>query len=76
MTVIELEKSLKEICVPEDLYSIMIGGLPNEKLCIVKNDKWEVYYSERGKKTGMKLFETEADACEYFLKKVKKYGIK
>ena len=40
----------------------MTGGLPNEKLCIVKEDKWQVYYSERGNKSGLKIFETETEA--------------
>lgn len=60
--------------IPEDLYSIMTGGLPNEKLCIVKEDKWQVYYSERGRKSGLKTFETEAEACEYFFRKIKRYA--
>lgn len=28
---------------------------------------WEVYYSERGSKTGLQVFPTEAAACAYFL---------
>lgn len=75
MTVIELEEKLDEIGVPKDLYSIMVGGLPNEKLCIIKTEQWEIYYSERGHKVGMKKFETETEACEYFYKKMKRYGI-
>lgn len=71
MKVIELEKILLEWSIPENLYSIMIGGLPNERLCLVKpsDEIWEVYYSERGRKSGVKLFKTEEEACEYFLKK-------
>ena len=48
MTVEQLEKELEMMEVPQELYSIMVGGLPNEKLCIAKEDKWQVYYSERG----------------------------
>lgn len=59
-----------------DLYSIMTGGLPNENLCIVKDGKWQVYYSERGNKSGLKIFETETEACEYFLHKIKRYATK
>ena len=55
---------------------IMTGGLPNEKLCIVKEDKWQVYYSERGNKSGLKIFETETEACEYFLGEIKRYATK
>ena len=76
MTVAQLEKELKMMGIPKELYSIMVGGLPNEKLCIVKEDTWQVYYSERGNKSGLKIFETESDACEYFLRKMKRYAIK
>ena len=76
MTIIELESILVRMGISSDLYSIMIGGLPNEKLCIVKEDKWQVYYSERGNKSGLKIFETETEACEYFLCKIKRYAIK
>ena len=76
MTAAELVLELKKIGVPEDLYSIMIGGLPNEKMCIVKEGNWQVYYSERGNKVGLKLFETETEACEYFLRKLKRYATK
>ncbi len=65
---------LNEFRVPEDLYSIRVGGLPNEKLCIVKEDKWQIYYSERGRKTGLKEFKSESEACEYFLEKMKRYA--
>jgi|LFRM01.1.fsa_nt_gb hypothetical protein len=52
--------------IPSDSYSL-VGGLPNEALCINNNGKqWEVYYSERGNKTNLKIFNSENDACEYF----------
>ena len=54
----------------------MIGGFPNEKLCIVKEESWQVYYSERGHKSGLKIFETEAEACEFFYRKMKRYATK
>ena len=52
MTVAQLEKELEMMEIPNELYSIMVGGLPNEKLCLVKEDTWQVYYSERGNKSG------------------------
>lgn len=58
-------KLLKEN-IPEDLYSLE-GGLPNEAYCLNQNrDIWEVYYSERGKKTELKTFTSEDEACVYF----------
>ncbi|MBN9647735.1 hypothetical protein J0L31_12120 [Terrisporobacter glycolicus] len=66
MTRNELKIQLIRSHVPEDAYSLN-GGLPNEKYClnylIVK--KWQVYYSERGVKTGLKEFDSEDEACNY-----------
>lgn len=76
MTILELEENLETLGVPKDLYSIMKGGLPNEQLCIVKEDLWQVYYSERGHRSGLKEFETEFEACEYFFRKIKRYAKK
>lgn len=74
MTVEELKKRLDAIGVPEDLYSLLIGGFPNEAWCLIKNeDGWEVYYSERGNKRGARQFKSESDACDYLDKKVRKY---
>ena len=75
MNVSELEKELKALGVPSDYYSILLGGTPNECLCLVKtnSETWQVYYSERGEKNGIREFETEQDACLYMLKKLKKY---
>ena len=77
MTIMELKRILLEWEVQENLYSIMVGGLPNERLCLVKNSdkKWEIYYSERGRKSGLKLFESEEEACEYFLRKMSRYKL-
>lgn len=77
MTIIELEKALEEINVPKNAYSILTGGLPNEQLCIVYEENvWKVYYSERGRKSDLKEFNNEKDACEYFFNKLKKYALK
>ncbi|MNJ72281.1 hypothetical protein D3C77_689120 [compost metagenome] len=75
MKIKELEQKLIEINVPEDVYSILKGGHPNEQYCINRDgDNWEFYYSERGNKTGLKMFNDEDAACEYFYKKVAKYA--
>jgi len=70
MTILDLTESLNKLGISKDLYSIMRGGLPNEQLCIAKEELWLVYYSERGRKSGLKEFQTESEACEYFLKKL------
>jgi hypothetical protein len=66
MTLAELATKLSNSSVPKDAYSLS-GGLPNEAYCIEQSDgKWHVYYSERGSQTGLKIFDTEQAACDYF----------
>lgn len=49
-------------------YYSLEGGLPNEKLCLnYEKEKWIVYYSERGIRTGIQYFDNEDDACDYVL---------
>ncbi|WBW95945.1 hypothetical protein [Oceanirhabdus sp. W0125-5] len=68
----ELNKKLKILGIPSDAYST-VGGLPNEAYCIGNNEgKWEIYYSERGNKTGGKSFASEEEACEQFLSCMKR----
>ena len=74
MTIEQLKNKLEEAGISEDSYSIMTGGLPNEKFCIAKDETWQVYYSERGKRTGLRAFKTEEEACEYLYKKLVRYS--
>lgn len=68
----QLESILLMNKVPKDLYSLN-GGLPNEAYCIEKeNDKWQVYYSERGIKANIEYFESEEEACKCLLREIKK----
>lgn len=61
-----LEQKLISLGVPSHMYSLH-DGLPNEAYCLNKNNRfWEVYYSERGIKSGVKQFDSEEEACEYF----------
>lgn len=74
MTIHELENKLAEKGVPENMYSLLISELPNEAYCLIKKDDgWEVYYSERGKKRSMKQFAGESEACEHMYEKLRKY---
>ena len=66
MNLTELKIKLQEIGISELAYSFA-GGLPNEAYCLTKTDSgWEIYYSERGNKNGLKKFVNEQDACDYF----------
>ena len=76
MRITDLEKLLKAIGIPEHAYSLK-GGLPNEAFCISEySNMWEIYYSERGIKTGLKKFSNESDACDYFFSWIKRILIK
>jgi len=67
-----LKAELEQLNIPKGVYSLT-GGLPNESYCIAQKDnKREVYYSERGSKSSLKTFENENTACEYFLALMKK----
>ncbi|TKC16834.1 hypothetical protein [Robertmurraya kyonggiensis] len=62
----ELELRLISERIRRDVYSLE-GGLPNEAYCISQtNGIWEVYYSERGSKSGLKVFRKEEEACQHF----------
>lgn len=66
MTKTELENELKKSGVNPKYYSLY-EGLPNETYCLNNVEgEWEVCYSERGNKNGLKKFESESLAFEYF----------
>lgn len=68
----DLKKIMQNNRVPSDLYSLN-GGFPSESYCLNEvNNNWEVYYSERGVKSGIVNFDNESEACEYFLKEIGK----
>lgn len=71
MKVSNLNEKLIEMGVTSKVYSINSVEYPNEAYSIFWNgSEWEVYYSERGKKRGIKKFKDESEACEHFLKQI------
>ena len=74
MNITELRNKIFELGISDELYSILQGGLPNEKLCLVKEESWKIYYSEHGKRTGEKTYDSEEEACEAFFRKIKRYS--
>ncbi len=61
----ELTFKLAQAGVRSDVYCLD-GGLPSEAYCLNRTPEgWEVYYSERGVKTDLRLFDKEEDACSY-----------
>jgi hypothetical protein len=64
----ELANKLQEKGINPNSYCLD-GGLPNEAYCLNNSaNGWEVYYSERGDKSGLKIFQNESDACIYLYK--------
>lgn len=65
MTIQELHKTLSHLGVPDFYYNISGMGRDDERVCLLKKeDKWIVFYGERGHKTGLVQYESEAEACE------------
>ena len=72
MNIRELKEIFEGQRIPKDLYSLS-GGLPNESYCIEQvKGQWAVYYSERGIRSNLELFDTEEDACLYLYECVKR----
>jgi hypothetical protein len=72
MTVSVLQAALRRAQISEAVYSLH-GGLPNEAYCLGKTPNgWEVYYSERGGKTALKVFSEEHLACIEFIRRVRR----
>ena len=74
MNVKEMRAEIERLGISNDLYSILQGGTPNEKLCLIYDCDWKIYYSEHGLKTGEKAFQSEEEACEVFLRKLRRYA--
>lgn len=64
----ELKTQLEQAGVYAEAYSLD-GGLPNERYVLSQepNGRWDVYYSERGHKNGLRSFDSESAACQFFL---------
>ncbi len=71
----ELEKKLKMTGVPEYIYNLTDHGKKDERLCLERDqDKWSVYYSERGIKTTNKYFDSEDAACQFLYEQLHGIG--
>ncbi len=63
----ELQKILIEEKFNPRSYSLE-DEQKDEALCLrLEDDRWCVYYSERGLQSGKQYFANEESACEYFL---------
>jgi hypothetical protein len=71
MTKAELQDTLNREYFDPAHYSLD-GGERDDTVCLAyERDKWYVYYTERGLQSGKVEFDTEDEACRYFLKEVR-----
>jgi hypothetical protein len=68
MNTSQLEQKLQEHEIRPDCYSLD-GSVINEALILEPSNGngWRIYYSERGLRSGEKVFFTEEEACVVFL---------
>ena len=73
----DLQDKLKKAGVPDDSYYIekdgqRIGGHPCYEGYFIENKtgSWIVYYEERGHRYALGTFRTEAEAAEFFFRKM------
>ena len=61
----ELKQALNAKNVPAYYYNIDEIGEIDQRVCLEYIDsKWNVYYSERGKKFDLSIFDSEEEACQ------------
>lgn len=69
LTKIELVSKLHDNNIPEYCYSI--DNEKNESLCLLQeNEKWIIFYSERGERNDSEYYDSEEIACECFFREV------
>ena len=72
MKIFEILEELELHKIPPSSYSI--GKVTEESLCLInKNGNFEIFYYERGIKTGLINFSKEEEACNYFIEKLKSW---
>ena len=67
----ELRRRLEREGIMKTAYSL--GGADDGEQHVLRQapgGKWSVYYSERGEKSGLRLFDTEHEACECLLDRI------
>lgn len=66
----DLQNILLQRGIREDVYTLY-GGHPSERFVLSQEgQKWAVFYSERGEEVGRREFQSEEEACLYFLERL------
>ena len=64
LTIPEVKRILKENGIPDHYYNLCEIENTDMKICMKRaGDKWRVYYTERGKVSREKYFDTLSEAC-------------
>ena len=71
MNLIELEKEIGKLDIKKQFFGINKKPL-YEGHYIIKENKWRVYYYERGCSNLLKEFDAESEAAEFMLEKISK----
>lgn len=61
----QLVEMAREAGIQEDAFSLAGGMPPETHVLEVVQGGWNVYYSERGRRTGSAFFKTEDEACSH-----------
>ena len=69
-----VKKKLDQLGVPRRRYSLNGKNLDDRVIISKSNNKWYVYYTERGERFNEKYFYDESEACIYFLDSVKRHA--
>ena len=69
MTIDDLEAELRKANVNPEAYSLAGGTHWYDRYCVeaVHGGRWRVYFVERGEREDVHEFDTESEACDYFL---------
>lgn len=74
MNLIELKAALDAAHVPQHCYSFTSDGSGEVYRLAAITDLlgsgWQIYYAERGLKTGLATFRSESEACSEFLRRI------
>ena len=66
MNIDQLRLKLNELEIKKDAYSLL-SSPKDETYCLeYKFGQWSYFYSERGQRSGEKVFSNECEACIYF----------
>ncbi len=66
MNIVQLKQELENLGVPRRVYSL--NGWKDERLCLeLRDNKWSIFFVERGEERDLKQFSSEAQACDYML---------